>query len=170
MASLFWSTTKRGGKMLIYQSYMYHLDKKTGDMSSWRCKTRKCPGRVLIKEPEEIVSQKDHNHEINEVEVQTHLNNEKIKKSAKTSSSRSSSIVTVITAATSDDIVCVLPSRKVLMNTVNRVRNREIDDFKPTQQDIPPSLHKNPRGELFMRYDSGIDNDNRVVFFFQIYN
>lgn len=56
------------------------------------------------------------------------------------------------------------------MNSVNRVRNKEISGFSPKQCDIPQSLHKNTRGEIFFRFDSEIQDQSRFLFSFQIYN
>lgn len=58
------------------------------------------------------------------------------------------------------------PSKKSLIYAVNRVRNKEIQNFKARHSDLQKVLHKNPRGELFIRYDSPIENTEITAIFY----
>ncbi len=57
------------------------------------------------------------------------------------------------------------PRERSLQRIVTRERLSEIPDFVPSVPDVPESLKNNCRGEVFYRFDSGINDVTRYVIF-----
>lgn len=53
-----------------------------------------------------------------------------------------------------------------MSNSIYRIRNKLLNNFKTKQSDIPNALHKNLRGELFLRYESVVKDQFQIVIFY----
>ena len=165
MSEIIWSKTIRNKPMLIYDNFAYTFDKKSGDSERWRCRKRWCKGRLVFFPPEKAEIVEKHCHSALENEINIIKINEELKEQAIKTNESSRTVVTKSTANKDRAEIEKLPSRKAMMNTVTRKRNKEIPGFKPKQKDIPEELFKNQRGEVFLRYDSGCDAKERYVIF-----
>ena len=161
-----WTKTNRGKKMMIYKNNLYTLDKNIEGSERWRCRNRKCKGRIIINKNEDILNEIFHDHENDVLATKRHLAMIKIKENALNTMQKSSTVVTSVTSMEKEETVSNLPSRRAMVNSVNRLRNKKLDNFRPSQADIPAGLHKNTRGEQFLRFDSGVEDPARVVIFF----
>ena len=152
--------------MLIFNDFFYTFDKNKDGVENWRCRKRNCLGRITFKLNYEIVNFKEHNHVEDSNEVQAYLTIQKKRNKTAPNNEKSMSIISAVTAQTSEGAAEKLPSRRAMSNSVNIVRNKILNDYKPKQLDIPNALHKNLRGEIFLRYDSGVEDQFRIVIFY----
>lgn len=72
----------------------------------------------------------------------------------------------MVTAHENDLVTKNMPSRRSLVNSVNRVLNKEISWFSSKQLDIPQILDKNTRGKPFFGFDGGILDQSIFVVFY----
>ncbi|KAG0425952.1 hypothetical protein DMUE_6004, partial [Dictyocoela muelleri] len=90
----------------------------------------------------------------------------KIKESALTNKTRGEKLIVEKTKDCNDEILTALPTFKTMQNMISIIRNKQIPDFSPSIPDFPERLKLNCRGEIFLRYDSGVHDLHRHVIFF----
>ena len=62
-----------------------------------------------------------------------------------------------------------LPLIKTLSDGITRKRNKELGFVAVEKQDIPEALRYDHEKNLFLRYDSGYNDDDRFIIFFSAY-
>jgi hypothetical protein len=73
-------TSSRGGKLAIFRGYIYNHDRTNSEVSHWRCRNRKCRGRI-DSVGSKVIKESMHNHQPNYDEVNTVVFNSEIKNS-----------------------------------------------------------------------------------------
>ncbi|KCZ80201.1 hypothetical protein H312_02408, partial [Anncaliia algerae PRA339] len=64
-----------------------------------------------------------------------------------------------------DETVAIMPSIPALRDLVRRERNNMLEYFPGTYYDIPEILKRDEKGNLFLRFDSGFNDPNRIIIF-----
>ena len=63
MSSLKYLSSQRGNnKILVCDDFLYNFVKTENTITFWRCRSRKCPGRVKIAQDNTVTMFKTHNH------------------------------------------------------------------------------------------------------------
>jgi hypothetical protein len=135
--------SKRGVEMLEYEGFIYNLHIEKNDFKHFRCKERKCHGKVVIKsESFEIVKKAEHNHEKRQNLINRRKALETIKELAKNTRSSAHEILNETTATLNVDTIEVLPCIKSIKNSIGIIRNKELPHFDNEFFDIPQFLQK----------------------------
>ena len=158
---------RKNSLLLVHGNFIYNLLRKDGNNKRWRCRNRKCSGQIVINGEDKVVLLINHNCiPITESEISALKIKKKIRDVARNSANRPSVLVNNIIKDYDDETISKLPANKSLNYIVSRERLNGIEDFSPSIPDFPLSLHNNLRGELFFRFDSGLNEVNRFVIFF----
>jgi hypothetical protein len=64
------------------------------------------------------------------------------------------------------NILAALPKVTSIRDNITRNRNKIIGYSKETRFDIPESLKYDKNGNLFLRFDSGMEDENRYIIFY----
>lgn len=86
------TTSQKGGKVLLFEGYRYRKDKSRTDYETWRCCNSSCRGRATTKGHECNVTI-EHNHAPNEGDNEVYKVKEKIRKLAKESTGKPRAIL-----------------------------------------------------------------------------
>ena len=93
-----------------------------------------------------------------------------IKTAAVETSEKAVALVTRITKNVPIEVIKQAPQYKGLIARVNRDRNKICNTFVANGCDMAPELHKDFRYHIFFRSDSGVNDPERFVIFFQNIN
>lgn len=166
MANIEILKSQRGKDVLIHDGFIYNSDGQTKENTQrWRCRSRACRGALWI-EGDSIVKVKVHNHLVNEEEVGKLRILAKISDKATQTREASLDIICEEIAEIDTNLIQTMPKLKSIVDNINRKRNK-ILGFVPSQiYDIPDNLKYDKKGNIFLRFDSGINDDNRYIIFF----
>lgn len=159
--------SKRNGKLLIYQHYVYNLSTKGTQYISWRCKRRGCTGRIHTNEEITVVIKlvcHDHCADIEE-ENQILLNDELKKRCMETAENFYDALTVCRTKCNQN-----LSFKKVYKNMNDdyvRLQNKKLcnDEKKTYCSDIPLFFHNTLDSRKFLFYDSGLEDQERIIIF-----
>ncbi|KAG0437181.1 hypothetical protein DMUE_3839 [Dictyocoela muelleri] len=84
---------------------------------------------------------------------------------ADTTAERSRDIIHRVLHDFNESDLFFTPQIESLTDKIKRIRNKKHNNTISCQSDIPSSIRYLKTGDLFLQYDSGIDDDNRVVVF-----
>lgn len=74
-------------------------------------------------------------------------------------------IVSHLTSIQNNNTVGIMPHVASLRDYIRRERNKLLEYIPGAHQDIPESLKRDERGNIFLRYDSGYSDPNRIIIF-----
>lgn len=159
MAKFEFVENQRGNKNLIFENYMYNIDRRC--KNQWRCIDRKCYGKVILENniASVIILHNHENHFAKITRLKTKIN---IKKSAKNSCASNLSIITEVTKKLTDEEIKFIPKIKYLNDECTRSKNKYTD----ITFDIPNFLKLDATGKKFLQFDSGYNEKNRIILFF----
>lgn len=157
--------SNRGKCIVIFEGYIYHEHSTSGAAVRYRCCDRSCKGAITISNRADIVVTAGHNHQSDPVLVEKRLFNFKIKERAKKTEEKAQTIITKVTNQLEGNAVRGLPQFKSVVDKIAKVRNRNGIFTVGMNADIPPELHHDLRNNLFFRFDSGVNDTDRIVIF-----
>ncbi|KAG0440741.1 hypothetical protein DMUE_1521 [Dictyocoela muelleri] len=102
-----------------------------------------------------------HNHSKDDVKFQKVLLNSKLKERAITTKESTRDIVVHISSVAPKNLTCNPRNMKKLVNRTRRNNNLTFN----SSYDIPNELQVTLRNKKFLFFDSGMDDENRVVVF-----
>jgi hypothetical protein len=125
---------------------------------------RKCPALVYISDDDQLTMKYSHSHcsMENKIEMLTIKNT--ILQKAKETRDTPRHIIANTTKHISDKALESIQTWKSMTNAINRERNRYLKQFKINKTDIPSFLKNNLRGERFLYFDSGVEEDRFLIF------
>ncbi|XP_035707709.1 uncharacterized protein LOC110849747 isoform X1 [Folsomia candida] len=119
--------TQRNKPCLQYQNYSYTSSKKRGLREYWRCRTRKCTGRLIKSinntSADAMIISKEHNCMRSAIEVQVENLREELKAEAlKNPLVGPRKIISTVKAKYSAEVVQALHSDETLLSSLRRMR------------------------------------------------
>lgn len=161
--------SQKGKKMLLFEGYRYRKDKTNIASETWRCAKGSCRGRAVTKDGRNKIT-KDHNHGpcVNEKEALTVKQN--IRDMAKTTDERPKSIVQQCSKEVSHEAAVLIQSYDAARMMIHRerqknLRNSGLSATNIQEVEIPEEFQKTFRGDSFLLYDSGNEDQNRIIIF-----
>lgn len=157
--------SKRGGRKILYQGFSYNYKKETPNKIIWRCRTAGCNSYLQTNNELAILGISDHSHEENfEKNLQDYAYRTILKRSEETSELPREIIYRTMKDY-NDVEVSTSPLLSSLTTQIKKHRNARHIINMPEKSDIPTSIRNLPSGEAFLQYDSGLDDEDRVVVF-----
>jgi len=162
-------TTTRGGRKLIYNSFMYAKLSQSKNKICWLCVkcNEGCRGNLLtdldlVGDP---TSGQQHNHPANVVEIAVTKVRACMKRKATTTREKSSQIFIEAVATCDENIRAMLPNEDVCKRTI-RSQRPHYDEVKQLRDlgDIPVELQVTSTNEPFVMYDNR-NVENRILAF-----
>ena len=122
-------STKRGGKKLCLDGYMYTIKNiaKSKDEVSWRCVKRDCAMKcsAMLKTNKEYTGArlvKEQSHPADETGVSVEKCRHSMKSSASTANDKPNQILTFAAAAAPNEVQARLPAAETIKRVLRRVR------------------------------------------------
>ena len=157
--------SQRGRNLLHKEGYIYVRDRITADTIYWKCEQYKsgCKGRVIEKGP--LVKTKgSHDHACTPEKLETRKVLQAIRQKSRTSVEPPQAIISEATASTSEVTRTHLPSISSMKRTIRNIRIKENDfpsvPISRNELVLPEKFKLTPKGEKFLLFDSGADDDD----------
>ena len=169
--------SNKGKDMIGYNGNLYRKDKSRTYTINWRCVKEGCKGRLTtsldyqkqIRNNEIPVETGDHAHPPDPAGVQVKKIENRVTQLAASTSQAPRQIVQSVIENVSQEVAQRVGSATNLRETVRRKRRAD-DAFPRNPQhrrdiNIPPALRRTLKGEDFLKYDSGMEDDHRILIF-----
>ncbi|KAG0439352.1 hypothetical protein DMUE_2486 [Dictyocoela muelleri] len=154
--------SKRNKEIILYDGYVYNIRNENVGIKNWRCQNRKCPGSIETLNLD-ILNYKHHNHE------KDFDNNEKLyllykaDKRALLTSEKARDIINNVVSIQPISIIRKLPRNNTIVDRITRKRNK--NNITAITNGIPDSIKFTFSKELFLQFDSGETDADRVLIF-----
>ena len=158
--------SQRNKTIVYHQGYSYNEFPftQTGQVGNrYRCRNRKCPGKLVLSDKNEVIDTEAHSHAPNNNELEAEIVCKNIRKRALSTTETSQAIVRRETTNVDDEVVLKLPKLKSMKDMVTKSRNKAMVTIRPEDEDIPDVLRYTFTGDLFLHHDSGIYDSERFV-------
>lgn len=166
MATLEVLTTQRGKALLIHENYLYNKDYTRDGITRWRCQNRACKGAVFFDSQSVVIKTVAHLHDEVPDKIEKARTAQSIRERAVSTTERANDIIMRhISDIQNDDTIHIMPHIATMRDSIRRIRNNILNYTPGVHQDIPESLKIDGKGNLFLRYDSGYSNSDRIVIF-----
>ena len=171
--------SERGSDMLVDEmQYMYHRHSKnnSGTIIYWECslrKQKKCKARLhtktLIEDVEILKYVNEHNHSATKDVVEAKSAQITLKATSATSHQSSRVLVSQAAATFNEATLSQLPSVSTISRSVQKWRQKKANfpavPMSRTGYAIPQEFTVLDSGERFLQYDSGLNDENRMLIF-----
>jgi hypothetical protein len=157
--------SKRGGKKILYKGYAYNLTYTGIERLTWRCREDHCLANLKTNLDMEILSHATHNHSPDEIKNLIEHSNKNITKRALETSEMARDIIFEAYKNFTNEQLDRSPDFESITTQIKRLRNKRHLMITPELSDIPESIRTLANGDLFLQYDSGIKDNDRVVIF-----
>lgn len=158
--------TERGNEAVIYKGHLYSY-RKSEEPRTYRCVKKECTRRLLIQEDLKVTRESG-KHQCNELEmcdIANHFAIRLIQKLAKTSNTKAKILIANILQSLDFVELIKMPKVKSLVDKVNKLRKESLQ-FNNYINDIPEEYFFSLDGFKFIQYDSGANDKNRFLIFF----
>ncbi|KAG0439682.1 hypothetical protein DMUE_2266 [Dictyocoela muelleri] len=162
---IFFVLNRKRTNNILYNGVVYSFHSSVSDNNKrWRCVNRKCKGWLIISPEIKKIRLKSHdiceqNFKINE---SLYLNSNIVQRSLKTFEKPNEIIKTKI-GITTALIQKEIPKYKTIRDKITRVRRK--NNVTIITDDIPENIKHTFANEKFLQYDSGQEDENRIVVF-----
>ena len=160
--------TQRGGQKLLFNGYAYRTDKTGIDKKTWRCEKSSCKGRAWSMN-DEVTETTAHNHAPDPERLFALKTMSELVDKAGTSNEAPRHLIQTSMSTLPLSAASHLPSYNSIRRTIQRKRRREHLPYPNPSHisdiEIPPELNITHRGQPFLLYDSGSDDENRFLMF-----
>ncbi|KAG0441607.1 hypothetical protein DMUE_0920 [Dictyocoela muelleri] len=156
-------SSKRNGIILLYKGYSYVVRKKDELKTFWRCRNRKCSGKIITDNLDNIIEETLHNHTESFGENESLFANHLIKNRSVNTSESSRDIVINTIKNMSTEGVFSANKYENLINIVSKTRKSRGIFNNTETPDIAKSLKRTIKGEGFYLYDSGVNSNERII-------
>ena len=169
-------TSKKGKEILVHEGrlYHYHSKSKNGTRCYWRCVKRdicnaRCVTNANIQGEIHVYKAGRHEHETLPPEIEVREIVAGIKRRAQNHPNEPplAIIREELQNVENEATQALLPERQAVLRMVNRQQNRNHPVIPRTLQEcsILEPYDKTVLGEQFLRYDSGVGDNNRILIF-----
>ncbi|XP_064649980.1 uncharacterized protein LOC135501673 [Lineus longissimus] len=164
-------TSERGKDKLVYDGYVYTRQKLlAGNRTSWICEQRsKCKARVTTDGLHVVKAMNQHTHAPNRPAVQAQRVQQQMKARVQTTQETIQQVLTENVGNLGEGAAVLLPN---IANMRRALRMQRQTSAQPEPQpqnamnmEIPERYTRTLRGELFLQFDSGVGNPNRILIF-----
>ena len=161
-----------GGKIFVDdENYSYHYHKKNSDETKtyWRCVVRSCKARIHTVNDAVTTHHNEHNHGSSAAEIRAQEAMSQLKTTSVSTYEPSRSLIGETLVNENEYSLSKLPSFSSMGRNIRRWRQkahnappipRQINNFE-----IPEFYCFLATGEKFLAFDSGIDDENRILIF-----
>ena len=164
---------EKGPRKLIRNGYLYMYQKDlAGEVTSWECELRRrgqCKARVKLDRNNAFLQEvNDHTHPPTQTKVEVVKVKASIKRRAETSLDTPQQIITGELEGISEAAAVSLPLMNSIRRNIRQQRHRNELPNPPNRAEIPvlPQMYQlTSTGGQFLRYDSGIGDDGRILIF-----
>lgn len=160
--------SQKNGIILCYEGYKYRKDKQHALSVSWRCTTRGCKGRLLVKNDVKQVTT-DHSHGPDIAGIEVAKAARAMREMSKTTDATPRQIMHACSSSITAAAAVRMPSYEACRKGIQRARRKELRFSAHFEQvsdiHIDDSLQQTIRGENFLLYDSGAEDDQRLLIF-----
>ena len=150
--------------------YVLNNKNKDGSVEYWTCEQKKfCKAKVHVSNDRVIRAIGDHTHgpDVNSVKARQLLNT--VKRDAETSRDSTRNIIRDAVCQQDDGVLAALPSRATISRRIQRARRRlNPCPAIPTARHgfvVPVVYSTTTDGRRFLMYDSGIDDNDRLLIY-----
>jgi hypothetical protein len=162
--------SQKNGKLLLCDGYRYRKDKARLNSTSWRYTKTGCKGRLLVTGENYKKATNEHNHGPDPASNEAQIVREKIRKSTVSSEERPRAIIQACSSNNSEEACAQIQSYDAARRTIQRQRNKILArnttrNKNISEIDINEEYKKTDRGEKFLLYDSGNNDNNRIIMF-----
>jgi hypothetical protein len=165
-------TTEKGKRCLVYEGFIYHLDRSTTDnLTTWRCeqnKTTKCKGR-LRQIGDNMNTIIEHNHAPNHDRAEGRIAKSGMYAQATVTGLPARTVWNTTTATTSAGGIMNVPNITSFSRSMSRKRKINYLPYPIPQTladiNLPSELMNTMRGERFLLHDSGPHDSERIFVF-----
>lgn len=167
MESLNIIKSKRGKDMLVYNDFIYNIERNTRKGTSWRCRNRDCTGRAYTNlERTTVISILEHDHDANLKE----LNQIKLNTMLKTLSKESNEDFRNAFSSIVHNLGCQNMFKKKMENmrddyTKDQNKNLQRKNEKTIMDEIPMHFRSTLENEKFLFLDTGFEDKDRLIIF-----
>lgn len=170
-------STPKGQIKLVHENYVYHKRKesKNGERMYWRCNKRAVCNSTLVTNKtevnENIIVYKNpnkHTHEPDLAELRAEKVTAAIREAARQRPNEPPvSIIQEKTENVAPETLAVLPERQALLRNINRHQNKARPPLPQllSELQILPPYNVTKGGDIFLRYDSGMNDPDRILLF-----
>ena len=166
------TTTKRGGRVLLYEGHRYVINRRGRDERIfWRCSNRECTGSLTTLKDNTITTQKDHNHPGDQAAIEVEKIVVELKEAAKET-------VRPIPTLYHEKIqrIAVMPNKEEVSSKMPTFEQIKTSLYESRRQRLPAlpteraQVHfsgewtKTASGESFLLAEDGSGDDKIVVF------
>ncbi|KAG0439104.1 hypothetical protein DMUE_2662 [Dictyocoela muelleri] len=159
--------SQRGKEKMIYDGYIYVFDRKNIHNLSWRCATHSCKGRISTDfDKIKVLKSKTHFHERETVKITRLLLNESMKDTAINTQ------IPFMNAFIAESLKLEKDEKKNIGNVYslrdyyNRLRKIQNPPIVNHNEDILQMYRLTNDCNRFLQYDSGKDDDSRIIIFY----
>lgn len=166
--------SEKGKRMLIYEGFLYHKNKTADTKTYWRCAhyhELHCNSRIVTEADDEVISASNiHTHAANPVDINKRSVINELKSEVENGINVNiAAVVSNKAQTTSDNVLSIMPRRSSLKRTLRRSNNSQNDDppIPATLEDVdvPNALRYTEKNKQFLFYDSGNEDEERIMIF-----
>lgn len=162
--------TNRGGEMVVFLGYRYHLDNVLlNGVESRKCVLRTCGGRIHV-DGSDVYAVSPHNHDPDPAACKVAEARGLMRVAAVDHpAERPRGIISRSIGSLTQAEKAFLPTKRTMAETIRKRRKAAygslINATALADWDIPKALVQLPSGESFLKYDSGPNDPNRFLVF-----
>ena len=163
--------SQKGKPQLLYLGFSYRKDRDCLDgRTTWRCTVVSCRGRVKTSSGEnEAQHISEHNHAPDPAKVESLKVIASIRDRAATGMEKPRQIIQQSTSGMTLEAASQLPSYATERKIIQRIRKRKQQPYPNPlhafEIDIPEVLRKSTRDRDFLLWDSGKNDEKRMILF-----
>ena len=170
---VYYIKSQRGSNKLVDDNnYVYNFHRQTANKTRkvWLCEVKVCRARVQTNDSLEIVcSSGEHSHSADVTKLKARSAMSAIKDRALSSHEAARSVIATECSNLQDAVLAGLPATSSVSRNVRRWRQRK-DCALPIPSarfgfHIPLEYCKFDSGDNFLQYDSGIEDEERILIF-----
>ncbi|KAG0435680.1 hypothetical protein DMUE_4599, partial [Dictyocoela muelleri] len=129
--------SQRNGKLLLFEGYAYNMHKDINEITTWRCRNRKCPGRIIVSQNSHKLKNM-HNHDSDfEKNEALFLKYNVVRRALKTSE-RSRDILNSVIRIATTPISNHLPQTRNFIDMITKTRKKK--NFIIKDDEIPETI------------------------------
>lgn len=165
----FLTRSKRNKEMICHEGQAYNLKQERNNKKIWRCVNRNCPGSLHTDCLYKLLKYNKHTHEpIRDILAGKELLANMKKKAVETTETPRNILYQEVIKYP-ELFIQNKHGFKYIKDSITRIR-RETNLTLNEVTDVPVELHFLSSGERFYIFDSGVDEENRIIVFTTIEN
>ncbi|KAG0438472.1 hypothetical protein DMUE_3067 [Dictyocoela muelleri] len=159
--------SQKGKNKIIHDGFVYNMMKKYNNHICWRCIRRNCSGKINTDlEIQHILSSQTHWHPNDKERITKIKVNSQLKKSDAESTENFENTLLQATHDLNDEDFSDLYKIHNMHDYFTRIRNKKFNNNKKQDSEILEMYKYTFDNNIFLPYDNGHDNEERIIIFF----